>query len=84
MALDPITRYRRRRADYLSAFGGEEGQRVLADLYRFCHMDQPTFAADPFVTAFNEGERRVFLRIVGVLRLTDADILKLAMESHDD
>jgi hypothetical protein len=84
MALDPITRYRRRRADYMAVFGGEAGGRVLADLYRFCHMDQPTFAADPFVTAFNEGERRVFLRIVGILRLTDTDILKLAMESHDD
>lgn len=84
MKLDALARQRRRRADYAAVFGGAAGRRVLADLYRFCHMDQPSFAADPCLTAFNEGERRVFLRILGLLRLNDEDILRLARENHDD
>lgn len=84
MAFDPLRRHFRRRADYAAVFGTEAGTRVLNDLYRFCHMDQPSFAADPFITAFNEGQRRVFLRLVGMLRLTDRDVLKLSTESQDD
>lgn len=80
MARDRIARQRQRRADYLAAFGTEPGRRVLRDLYRFCHMDQPSFAADPCITAFNEGQRRVFLRLLGIMRLTDTDILRLAEE----
>jgi hypothetical protein len=84
MARDPFRRFARRRADYEATFASEAGRRVLADLYRFCHMDQPSFAVDPCITAFNEGRRRVFLRILGILRLTDADIIRLAKETERD
>lgn len=84
MTTDPFRRLCRRRTDYRATFAGDSGRRVLADLYRFCHMDQPTFAADPFVTAFNEGQRRVFLRIAALLRLGDDEILKISTENHDD
>lgn len=82
--LDAFQRYRQRKADYAQTFSSEAGKRVLADLYRFCHMDQPSFAVNPFVTAFNEGQRRVFLRVMGVLRLTDADIRRMSMESDGE
>lgn len=84
MGPELLRRLRGRKADYQNVFAGESGRRVLADLYRFCHMDQPSFATDPFVTAFNEGQRRVFLRIAALLRLADDDILKLATEKHDE
>lgn len=84
MARDRLARQRQRRADYQATFASDAGGRVLRDLIRFCHMDQPSFAADPCITAFNEGERRVFLRILGILRLSDNDILKLARENDDD
>lgn len=84
MTLDILRRQRRRRADYSAAFHSEAGRRVLADLFRFCHMDQPSFAVDPFITAFNEGQRRVFLRIAAMTRMSDEDFLKLSMESQDE
>ena len=68
----------------MATFGSDAGRRVLKDLYLFCHMDQPTFAQDPCLTAFNEGCRRVFLRILGILRLSDEDIIKLSKEMEDD
>jgi hypothetical protein len=84
MAADILRRHRRRRADYVTVFTSEAGQRVLSDLFRFCHMDEPCFAADPCITAFNEGQRRVFLRILGLLRLTDQDIVQLARKTEND
>lgn len=84
MAGDRTRRQRQRRADYTEAFGSDAGRRVLKDLYRFCRMDQPTFAQDPCLTAFNEGCRRVFLRILGIMRLTDDDIIRLSEELEDE
>lgn len=84
MAGDRTSRQRQRRADYAAVFDSDSGQRVLKDLYRFCRMDQPTFAQDPCLTAFNEGCRRVFLRILGIMRLTDEDIIRLSQEVDDD
>jgi hypothetical protein len=82
--LNPLNRLRQRRADYHAVFTSEAGRRVLADLYRFCLMDQPCFAGDPQATAFNEGRRRVFLRLLAILRMTENDILQLSMEPHDE
>lgn len=84
MASEAAARHARRRADYAAVFRSDAGRRVLADLFRFCHADQPSFAIDPFVTAFNEGQRRVFLRITAMLRLGEQDFVKLSTESHDD
>jgi hypothetical protein len=81
---NPLLRLKQRRADYHAAFTGEAGRRVLADLYRFCLMDQPCFAGDPHATAFNEGRRRVFLRILAILRMTESDILQLAIEPNEE
>jgi hypothetical protein len=81
---NPVARLRQRRADYHAVFTSEAGRRVLADLYRFCLMDQPCFAGDPHATAFNEGRRRVFLRILAVLRMTENDILQLAIEPNEE
>jgi len=55
--------------DYQVTFNAEAGRRVYADLRRFCKMDEPTFAGDPQLSAFNEGMRRVGLRIQAFLEL---------------
>lgn len=60
---------------YKMAFQSEYGQRVLADLKRFCYANQPT--ADPDnekVTYIREGRREVWLRIMAYLNLTEAQI----------
>ena len=77
---------RRRRADYRAAFAGAAGRRTLADLYRFCGMGSPSFVPGrPDETAFNEGRRRVFLRIAAMLEL-DEDTLRrmIAPDAEDD
>lgn len=76
-AADVLAR-RRRRADYRATFAGPAGRRTLADLYRFCGMGSPSFVPGrPDETAFNEGRRRVFLRIAGFLELDEDRIRKL-------
>ena len=76
---------RRRRADYRAAFGDPAGRRVLADLYRFCGMASPRFGPGrPDETAFNEGRRRVFLRIAGLLELDDDTIRRMIAPDAED
>lgn len=84
MALDQLHKRKQRRIDYLAAFRSEHGRRVLSDLYGFCHMDQPSFAVDPHLTAFNEGKRRVFLRILGIMGMSEGDVERLARGDDDE
>ena len=57
----------RLRQDFRTAFGSETGRRVLDDLRSFCHFDRPTYQrGDQFETAFREGRRSVFLRIMAL------------------
>lgn len=76
---------RRRRADYRATFAGPAGRRTLSDLYRFCGMGSPSFVPGrPDETAFNEGRRRVFLRIAGMLELDDETIRRMIVPGADD
>ncbi len=75
-SLNPLTRARR--AAYAKTFNNPEGQKVLADLRRFCRATE--LSAD--VTNVNatylaEGRREVWLRIQKFLSLTDEDVVKL-------
>jgi hypothetical protein len=65
----------RRREAYQATFAGPPGQRVLADLARFCRANESTFHADPRVHALAEGRREVFLRIVKHLNLSTEDLM---------
>ena len=52
------------RNDYEAAFSSPQGERVLSDLRIFCGATHDSFAAgDPYQTSYNEGKRRVWLRI---------------------
>lgn len=60
---------RQRRADYRLVFASEAGRRVLADLARVCYGERSTYVrGDALETAFREGERQVYLRILSLLR----------------
>lgn len=49
---------------YKEAFRTAAGKAVLKDLEQFCHANNVTYViGDPHHTAFNEGMRRVYLRI---------------------
>ena len=73
-----------RRMAYRKTFDGPEGQKVLADLRRFCRATMPTADVDnERVTYLLEGRREVFLRISSFLNMADEDVYKL-MESYDE
>lgn len=62
------------REDYKKTFETEEGKRVLKDLEKVCLFKSTTFDKDPYVMAFQEGLRAVFLHINTV---KDMDIEEL-------
>lgn len=56
------------RSQYRTVFEGDAGEAVLRDLYEFCGLFmQAHVPGDPFHTAFNDGKRRVALRINAML-----------------
>lgn len=71
----------RRRSLYRKTFETDHGRLVLRDLCHFAglarHMHVP---GDPCSTSFNDGMRRVALRITSILGMNDAEIMKIAKE----
>lgn len=59
-----------RQTAYHQAFLNPVGERVLADLARFCRAHDSTFHKDDRADALLEGRREVWLRIQRHLRLT--------------
>lgn len=80
-----LRRSHQRRIDYGLTFTSEHGSRVLKDLYRFCGMAQPSFVPGaPDETAFNEGKRRVFLRIAALLELNENQVRQMIADHEGD
>ena len=63
--------------DYVTVFGSPQGQRVEEDLRIRCGADKTSFDVDPYVTAYNEGRRYVWLQIQDRKSKTDEQILRL-------
>lgn len=62
---------------YKSVFEGDSGEKVLADLAKFCRADMTTFEPDDNsgrISAFREGRREVYLRIKKFMEISEADI----------
>lgn len=79
----------RRRRDtiiaYKTVFNSKEGQKVLLDLMKSCHVMGTTFSSDPYETAYNEGARSVVLRIIKTINVDPKqmeELLKLG-QSED-
>ena len=66
-----------RSQDYTLVFSTIQGQRVLADLAKFCRAHETTFHLDARAHAVAEGRREVWLRIQRHLNLTDEQLWKL-------
>lgn len=70
--------YRQNNADFLHAFSGPHGKRVLAELSKFCLEKRGTFVEDSGRKSdYNEGARSVILEI---RRWLDIDLTKLEKE----
>ncbi len=82
---DPAKVLKKRCGDYQDVFDSPQGGRVLEDLSEFCGAKKVSFDEDPYRTAFNEGMRRVYLRINGFLDMTDEQIKRmLKIDEVDD
>ncbi|MEO5375940.1 MAG: hypothetical protein H7840_17065 [Alphaproteobacteria bacterium] len=74
----------RRRHLYQATFNTPEGRVVLADLFRFCRVSAPVVVpGDPIMTGYNDGLRRVALRIAGLVNMTDEDIMRLTTQPEE-
>ena len=70
---------------YRQVFETDPGQRVLADLARYCNVATTSFVAgDPYQTALNEGRRDAFNHIAEMIGLTPADFPQLVKEQDND
>ena len=76
------SRFRLARA-YRSVFATGEGQMVLADLARHSGFYRITERGASEVIQYNEGMRATFWRIFSMLRLTHADMTRLAREARE-
>jgi hypothetical protein len=64
------------RNDYKKTFETEEGKKVLKDLESVCMSNTTTFNKDPYIMAFQEGARAVYLHITTVMNI-DIENLEL-------
>ena len=69
---------------YHQVFSSGDGKLVLADLMSRFHVLGPSFAGDPYTTAFREGERNVLLYIAEKLALDPARFAELYSDVRDE
>lgn len=76
------SRILQRNQRYLLVFSGFVGAWVRDDLFRLGHLGRPTYVpGDPVATAFNEGKRFMALHIASILKLSDEEVVKRAMDA---
>lgn len=77
-----------RRHVYRLVYATPEGRAMIHDLLRFCNFRAPVVVPnDPMMTGYNDGMRRVGLRIASFIGMTDEDVMRLSnqpQESIDD
>jgi hypothetical protein len=79
--LDRTMTQRRLRRSYRVCFETEEGSGVLDDLRRFCHYETPVYVqGDATATAYQDGMRRVFLRILQLSKDDENHVAALSQE----
>lgn len=71
-----------RKHNYQMAFESDAGHWVMGDLYHICCAGRSTFGAGDTrdTMLINEGKRQVWLHIISVLNISDADLHRLAIQ----
>ena len=78
-------RFSNKRRLYKTVFNTPEGKDLLKDLCMFCNYNRPTYVSgDPYASAYNEGMRRVFLRIQQFVNLDENDLQKIINQSQGE
>ena len=68
--------------DYQAVFNTPQGRAVLHDLMAAHNVLQSTFTGDANSTLVNEGERRVILRILTLMKANPQNLLE-RIEEHE-
>ncbi len=75
MTLDKIRDFLITRSQaYRRTFKGIFGERVLADLAKFCRANASTFNLDPRLEGIMQGRREVWLRIAAHLNMSPDEL----------
>lgn len=71
---------------YKRLFDSDDGEKVIKDLMRSCHMITTTFDPNPQQQAYNEGARSVVLRIINTINLSEDKLASFMkqMEEQDE
>ena len=64
---------------FKEVFKGEAGKELIAHLSNVFHVFKTTQASDPYVSAFQEGQRSVVIKIMEMLH-QDLDAVKRRLE----
>ena len=68
---------------FREVFGTDEGKEILAILARKFHVYKFMQTPDPYISAFQEGQRSVVIQILEILK-TDLDAVKRRLGQMDD
>ena len=68
---------------FREVFGSEEGNEIIAILARKFHVYKFMQTPDPYISAFQEGQRSVVIQIMEILK-TDLDAVKRRLGQLDD
>lgn len=71
------------RHHYNQVFTGQSGDHVLRDLAKFCHLNEDLYRKDEGEERYLLGERRVMLRILSIIKMTDEQIFNLTQGPSD-
>ena len=84
MAFDPQSINKDKAALYGAVFNNPNGQEVIKDLMQFVgYMGDPFAPADPHVTSYNCGQRRVVSRVLNLSGYhKQQDLIKLNQEEN--
>ena len=75
---------RKREVDlFRDVFAGEQGQDLLAILAKKFHVYKFMQTPDPYVSAFQEGQRSVVVQIMETIQ-TDLDALKRRLDAQQE
>lgn len=77
-------RLHRARYHYQKVFGSPSGEYVMQDLAKFVHFNEDLFRDDQRVQDYLLGQRRVILRIIQMIGMTEEQIHALTANKDID
>ena len=78
----PFNERKREQDLFRDVFKGEQGQDLLAILAKTFHVYKSVQTPDPYVSAFQEGQRSVIMKIIEIIQ-TDLEAVKRRMDQQE-